>query len=135
LQCESYWSFGKINSRGVGILVFDKDIKILRHEFDLHGRVVCIDIQYFTHNLRLINIYSPNNTVERKKFFTSLDKYLCQPNVILGGDFNCIHDSSIDKVGGNPSLGRIGTDELKHLCTDFHLKGGGGGEVNLNGVC
>jgi len=112
LHCDSFWSFGKINSRGVGILIFDNNIKALHHEFDLHDRFLCMDVQYFTHTLRLINIYSPNNVVERKNFFSSLDKYLCRPNVILGGDFNCIHYLSLDKVGGNPLFGTAGRNEL-----------------------
>jgi len=125
LQCScSYWSFGEINSKGVGILLFDSNIKVLRHEFDLHGRFLCVDIKYFTHTMRLINVFSPNITVERKHFISNLDKYLCQPNIILGGDFNCIMEPSIDKIGGNPLSGTAGSKEIRFLCTDFHLKDG-----------
>jgi len=79
-------------------------------------------MRYFTHTLRLVNVYSHNNPVERRHIISSLDKYLCQPNVILGGHFNCIQDLRLDKVGGNPLSGIAGSDELKYLCKDFHLK-------------
>jgi len=83
--------------------------------------LVCLDIEISDIHVRLLNVYSPNISVERKQFFTSLDKFLCHPNIILGGDFNCVYDTSIDKVGGNPLHGTAGSHELRSLCKDFDL--------------
>ncbi|KAL5007142.1 hypothetical protein ScPMuIL_015948 [Solemya velum] len=58
----------------------------------------------------------------RSAFISKLDRHLCSPNIILGGDFNCIIDTALDKVGGNPQSGTAGSTQIKDLCRDMYLK-------------
>jgi hypothetical protein len=39
----------------------------------------------------------------------------------LGGDFNCVLNTQLDKIGGNSSLGTKGSDNLRNIISDFKL--------------
>lgn len=123
--CEAYWSLGTNRSSGVGILIFPNfDYKIEKFEFDLSGRFLFVDLLIENIPFRLINIYAPNKELDRKEFFNDLTKYVvCNKNVILGGDFNCILNSKYDKIGtgANLNYGCVGSKELIELCNDFSL--------------
>lgn len=61
--------------------------------------------------------------MERKKFITSLSKYTVGNKIlIVGGDFNFVEDTAMDKAGGNPAPGSIGKEEMKELKRDFLLE-------------
>ena len=64
--------------------------------------------------------YAPVIAKERKHFFSSLYKYIpgCHP-LILGGDFNCVINVSLDKGGGNADYGDIGGGGVKHTLYRF----------------
>lgn len=122
LGCTGYFSYGQPKSKGVGILFFTTtSLTVLKYDYDLDGRFICMDVSISNTRLRIISVYCPTICSERTAFIPSLDKYLCHPNVILGGDFNCIYDSKIDKLGGNPERGTTGSNELTKLCQDFKL--------------
>jgi hypothetical protein len=42
-------------------------------------------------------------------------------NKIFGGDFNCIGNSKIDKIGDNINRGKIGLVNLRNIINDFEL--------------
>ena len=42
-------------------------------------------------------------------------------NKIFGGDFNCICNPKIDKIGGNINRGKIGYENLKNIIYDYEL--------------
>jgi hypothetical protein len=42
-------------------------------------------------------------------------------NKIFGGDFNCIGNPKIDKIGGNINRGKIGFENLRNIINDFEL--------------
>ena len=42
-------------------------------------------------------------------------------NLVLGGDFNCVENLSLDKKGGNLSAGDIGSSDLRQWRQDFEL--------------
>ena len=50
-----------------------------------------------------MNIYTPRTDTERKNYFITIPAYVSSTKEnILGGDFNCISDKKLDKLGGNP---------------------------------
>ena len=55
-------------------------------------------------------------------FFNSLRHYLVGNSpIILGGDFNCVHDINLDKHGGNNINGNFGIEQLISVCEDNNL--------------
>lgn len=70
--------------------------------------------------INLMNIYAPNSNTERKDFFNNLWQYKTGGvNLLVAGNFNCVPDLHMDKLGGNPSTGDTGLTEL-HSFTYTH---------------
>ena len=64
------------------------------------GRIANISVTYDDHAINLLNIYAPNTDTERKPFFQSLSAYISTTHYnIIGGDFNSITNSPLDKSG------------------------------------
>jgi hypothetical protein len=119
LKGKCFWSFGSNRSRGVGIcLAKALDYNITNFEFDLDGRWIVLDLLINKTLIRLINVYAPNKESDRNTFF---DNVCVRSNVLLGGDFNCIINSNLDKLGGNPDKGMVGSYKLKEICTELNL--------------
>ena len=117
-----YFSFGSNRSKGVGIIVLNDNIKVEKFHLDTEGRLIYIDINYNNVQFRIVNIYAPNNDDDRIEFFDDLYPILlCNKHLILGGDFNCVLNTQLDKIGGNPSLGTKGSDNLRNIISDFKL--------------
>ena len=94
------WIFGKSNSCGVAIFLFNKNIRIERYHLDFFGRVIRLDfsLEGFP-NFRLINAYFPSDSSERLEFLNSFSQYFIGArNIILGGDFNFVFDTNLDKI-------------------------------------
>ncbi len=108
LNYKCIWSFGTNRSCGVAILLSDDlDYKLEKHEYDFDGRLLFVDIEIHDVKYRIINIYAPNIEKDRKVFFVNLSRYLtCNRHIIMGGDFNCVENSTIDKFGrdSNPTF-------------------------------
>ena len=66
---------------------------------DCAGRLISINFDLEEHNILLTNIYTPQTDTERRTFFASLPEFLTDHNIIAG-DFNCITDPRLDKLGG-----------------------------------
>lgn len=119
---KCYFSFDSNRSRGVGIIVLNPDIKISKFHLDIDGRLVYIDIAYNNIQYRVVNIYAPNDESERILFFEDIyPLLLCNKHLILGGDFNCVLNTKLDKIGGNPNYGTIGSKSLRNIISDFQL--------------
>ena len=72
--------------------------------------------------IKLINIYAPIIPKYRKIFFTNMLHYFMgQHSIILGGDFNCVVNNTLDKRGGNDNYGEFGGENLQTICNDFNL--------------
>ena len=120
---KCYWSFGTSRAKGVGIWFKENlNCEILLLNRDVHGRCLSVTVKINNVVMKMINVYAPVIAKERKHFFSSLYKFLpgCHPT-ILGGDFNCVTNVSLDKGGGNADYGDIGGEKLNTLCTDFNL--------------
>ena len=121
---KAIWSYGSNTSRGVGIRFSPViNLKIESFNYDFEGRILCADVNLLNTKLRLINIYAPNNARERRQFIKDLQAYLITSReIIMGGDWNCIENLPLDKMGGNMDRGSDGAEELFHLKQDFYLK-------------
>ena len=97
---QSVWGWGTHNSKGVAILFLQNtvyDYNIISN--DRNGRVVALDLKFQNEELRLLNIYGPNNPAERHEFYNTDVKLLfeTEQDIIWGGDYNCTLNPSIDR--------------------------------------
>ena len=121
---KTFWSFSKSNeSTGVGILINSKiETEIISFQYDVEGRIVLLDFKLNNLEYRIINVYAPNNTRERKLLFQNIQPYLVTRKIlILAGDFNCVENIDLDKSGGNKEYGTQGSEILKEIKNDFDL--------------
>ena len=120
---EGFWSFGTERSKGVGIFVNKKlNYKVNHFITDIDGRYVALDIRIDNIMFRLVCVYAPNTEAHRKVFLDDLSCLLITNNVIImAGDYNCVENISLDKVGGNPLTGNIGHKQIEELKTTFKI--------------
>lgn len=123
LNKRCIWNFGKSDSCGVAILLFNENICIENFHLDIFGRLIRLDFSCdgFS-NFRIVNAYFPSVADERLEFIQDLSRHLCGArNLILGGDFNFILDPNLDKIGGNLSKGTIGSKSFKSIVDKMSL--------------
>lgn len=123
LNKRCIWNFGKADSCGVAILLFNENIRIEHFHTDIFGRLIRLDFSFdrFS-NFRLVNAYFPSITTDRLEFIQNLSQHLCgAKNLILGGDFNFILDPNLDKIGGNLDKGTIGSKAFKPIIENMSL--------------
>ena len=110
-------------SCGVGILFNAQlDYMVPYFYYDSVGHCLVLDVSIWEQALWPINIYAPNVPAERCHFFNSLDFHLSgHHQVILAGDLNCVDNSQLDKIGGNPDHGTEGVEILGNACSSFQL--------------
>lgn len=118
------WSHGSNRSRGVAILFHQKhEVDITEIKTDRDGRVVSVTAYIEDKELNVTSVYAPTIPNQRKDFFNDLWPLLTGTNNrLLGGDFNCIADPTIDKLGGNPLSGTDGYKELNEITLALHLE-------------
>ena len=81
---KALWSVGKKHSGGVGIC-FRAGLNFHLVNFDFEGRYLVVDVDINNVEFCLINIYAPNNHVQRKIFMSDLCKFMVtRQNIILG---------------------------------------------------
>ena len=123
LEKRCIWNFGKSNSCGVAICLFNEHIQIQSFHTDVFGRLIRLDFSTDAFpNFRIINAYFPVDTTERLDFLNDLSQYICgAKNLIIGGDFNFILDTKLDKIGGNLNKGTIGSKIFKPILEKMNL--------------
>lgn len=57
------------------------------------GRTLILDCEYENKNIRIINVYAPNNEASRKLFFQELSKW-CTFNTLIIGDLLHLHPAT-----------------------------------------
>lgn len=114
------------NARGTAILFSPTfDYRMYNNTSDPHGRTVQTLIEHAERKFNLINIYAPNTNAERRIYFHSISTFISSTeDNILGGDFNCIADHKLDKLGGNPfarktAITILNTITQQHNLTDI----------------
>ena len=132
-MAKSYWSNVTSASRDVACLVkHNLDLDIISTDKDPNGRFVSIDVKCESDEYSFSSIYAPNEGSSRKQFFKQLSEKLdskCNKtqnlNVIIGGDFNCILNPSLDRrndKGENTKCHDIGFKELSDLLINAQLE-------------
>ncbi len=107
-RSDLFMSHGTNVSGGVAIL-FSKSINITTvsvNEIE-RGRVLAVQAIINGFVFVFINIYAPNTGAERIQIYKKLHEFLkqnCDENVwlILGGDWNCTVDFTLDRNGEEP---------------------------------
>ena len=90
--------------------------------YDAVGRLVVFDVTLHRCTYRLINVYAPNNHAERVPWLNELHRWFVGDKLcILGGDFNCVENQRLDKVGGNVDYGAVGGDVLGTFRNNYRL--------------
>ena len=123
LNAKCYWSLtDNSHSKGVGIIIKNPEIDVTHFSYDYFGRYCCVDIKLNDFELRIVSIYAPNNPLERKTFFDEIYHiFLGTKPILFGGDFNCVDDLELDKMGGNRNRGNDGLVQLNNITHDFSL--------------
>ena len=120
---------GTKHSKGVAIL-FRKsiDIDILSIKQDTQGRFLVLKCKINDEPFNLINIYAPNRENEQVKFVTDLLKVMALENInsidnnIIGGDWNVVQDSTLDKIGGMDNIKHNSVEKIMELKNTFNLE-------------
>ena len=84
---------------------------------DKEGRILSLNFSIEKQNYQIINIYAPTRNSEKPKFYKTLKNYIdSKQNLILGGDFNLVEDTLLDRKGGNPNKTHtLGLDQLTNI--------------------
>ena len=103
-----FCSHGANNARGVAILIRNNfDCIVEQKVADAHGRFLILKVLLNGEQTLLVNIYGPNRDNELVAFYLSLLQTIVKndfdtiENIIMGGDFNCPLNPTLDKRGGN----------------------------------
>ena len=123
LNKRCIWNFGKADSCGVAIFLFNENICIEQFHTDIFGRLIRLDFSGDGYsNFRLVNAYFPSDSTDRLDFIQNMSQHLCgAKNLILGGDFNFILDPNLDKIGGNLNKGTVGSKPFKSVIEKMSL--------------
>ena len=103
---DGIWNNYRSNSRGTAILWKKSSEFIVQKISTTHeGRTIIAMLSYNKLNVMIINIYAPNSVKDRKHYFTMLTEHISKisndyaiDSIICGGDFNCVVDSTRDKL-------------------------------------
>ena len=116
-------SFGGKHSRGVTTLI--KESFSTKHPKVTHdncGRWVNVILDTEVSKLQLLNVYAPCPVGERAAFFQMLPPHIRGGvPTIIGGDFNCISNLFLDKLGGDSQAGPTALKALTDLLRDFNV--------------
>jgi exonuclease III len=120
---KCFWSFGSARAKGVAIMLNPNlQYKIEHFEYDNDGRLLVLDLNCSDTRFRVLNIYAPNKSVERATWLKQLRRWVCgSKNLVFGGDFNFVENTSLDKIGGNLIYGNSGADIFCTYKQDFSL--------------
>ena len=118
-----FFSHGTSNSTGVAILFSNNmDFKIMNEYHDDDGRVIVLDVTINDDIITIINIYGPN--VDDPIFFDSISMimrdFTCE-TIVIGGDFNCLQDVTIDKIGGRTQTHENSQRSIFRIMEEYDL--------------
>ena len=122
------FSHGTKHSRGTMILVNPKfDCEILDCIHEPSGRIIILEIKIDETKVALINVYAPVEENQQINFFRELTNLIRKQNysndhlLILGGDFNNVLETELDKKGGQSRTKEKARHNLKKLMEEFYL--------------
>ena len=101
---KCFFSHGSKHSRGTMLLFKNGfDVEVLKVLTDTNGRYIIAKVKIEGELFCFVNIYGPTKSNEKQAFFNIVtDKLteaeiLVSDKIIIGGDWNCILNSNIDK--------------------------------------
>ena len=102
-------SHGTHLSAGVAILFSPLlNIKIISSTEEVKGRVILVKAEIDDFLISFINVYAPNQGSEREEIFKVLEERISDIGqgefIVLGGDWNCCTDFTLDRTGVEPHL-------------------------------
>ena len=120
---EAFFNHGTNTARGVAILIHSRlDYTVKQKRSDNEGRILNIVLELDDHILNIINIYAPRTDSARQSFFSGLDEFISEDDDnIIGGDFNCIGNVRLDKIGGNQNARQLAAASLQTISSHFNL--------------
>ena len=101
-------SFGNAHSRGVAILVKENiNFQISLTYSSSDGRLIIAKAEAGEVKILLANVYAPTENKNKNSFYKYVQR--CFKNIenfescvlIMGGDFNCINNASLDTINNN----------------------------------
>lgn len=104
---QLFLSHGTNFSAGVAILLSHTlKVNILTSTEIVKGRVLMVKVKIDGFVLTLINVYAPNRGSEREGLFKIIKEKLSDIDqgecIVLGGDWNCCTDFTLDRTGEEP---------------------------------
>ena len=127
------FAHGTNHSTGTAIL-FKRGVavEIVDEEIDTYGRFVYLKGAIENAVFNLLNVYFPNTENEQLHFLKEMRRMLEKKNTeeplerfIIGGDFNCVQNISLDKKGGNMEYSQNKPklrDNLKEFMESYSLE-------------
>ena len=102
---DIFLSGNSSSSVGVGILV-NTNLTYTFKEYNniIEGRMQTLKLLIKEKEYIILNIYAPNNAADNYNFLTKIEEFVISNDsetIIIGGDFNTVIDSDIDKKNGN----------------------------------
>ena len=125
LECKHHIFFSgrSSNSGGVCILVENSlQFKLIYHKEIIPGKIQALKVNIDDHDIVLINVYGPNN--DDASFFETLYDFLGENDeeeYIIGGDFNTVLNSNLDKFGGIKGTHQKCRDKIIASIDNFDL--------------
>ena len=119
--------FSHLSSNTAGLaFCFSNNLsyQILEHRVIFPGRILHATVKIQDQTFHLINVYSPTCPKEKLDFLKYLKQHLnsldSSTPVLLGGDFNCTTNPSLDRTGNNEPHPHS-SNEFKHILKCFKL--------------
>ena len=123
-ECKHHILFSgrSSNSGGVCILVKkSSQFKLIYHKEIIPGKIQALKLNIDDHDVVLINVHGPNNDAS---FFETLYDFLGENDeeeYIIGGDFNTVLNSNLDKFGGIKGTHQKCRDKIIASIDNFDL--------------
>ncbi|KAJ8048499.1 LINE-1 retrotransposable element ORF2 protein [Holothuria leucospilota] len=120
---ELYFSGDRTNARGAAILLNNNfPFKMKRVDYNADCNYVAISVEIGRQDFTILSIYGPNR--DSPNFYHHLGDILGELNdtfVILGGDWNCVLDSSLDCDGYLHDNNPIARSAILNMLNDYDL--------------
>ena len=91
------------------------------------GRYIGIEAEIKDENFLLFNVYAPNNDSQSAKIYEHIvnilkkEDQIYEDRMIIGGDFNCPLNPSLDKMGGLLTTRKKIVDQIENLQNLFNV--------------
>ena len=111
------------SARGVAVLISSRlEYNVKETRSGNEGRVLNVLLDLDEHTINIVNVYAPTTDTQRRILFSSLEQFISNDyDNIIGGDFNCILNTRLDKLAGNPNATQTATFFLNTVIARYQL--------------